>query len=86
MSSFKKLVGKFLFKQSGITINDVRRLADSLGYTEKKKPGSECTFHRTGSCPFTAPTVKGRYVKKEYVKRIVGILGLEEYLENPEGD
>ena len=86
MSALERLVRKFLFKQNGITINDVRRLADSFGYTEKKKPGSEYTFHRTGSSPFTAPTVKGRYVKREYVKRIVRILGLEEYLENSKGD
>jgi len=86
MSSFAKLIEKFVYKQNKITINDVRRLADSFGYTEKKKPGSEYAFHRRGSNPFTAPTVKGRYVKREYVKRIVAILGLEEYLENPKGD
>lgn len=86
MSKFTKLLKKFVYKQNAITISDVRRLADSFGYTEKKKPGSEYTFHRTGSYPFTAPTVKGRYVKREYVKRIARILGLEEYLENSKGD
>lgn len=86
MSSFGKLIKKFVYKQNKITIDDVRRLADSFGYKEKKKPGSEYTFHKPGSYPFTAPTVKGKYVRREYVKRIVGILGLEEYLENPKGD
>lgn len=86
MSSFAKLIKKFVYKQNEITISDVRRLANGFGYKEKKKPGSEYTFHRTRSYPFTAPTVKGRYVKREYVKRIVGILGLEEYLENSKGD
>ena len=86
MSSFVKLIEKFIYNQNEITIGDVRRLADGFGYTEKKKPGSEYTFHRKGSYPFTAPTVKGRYVKREYVKRIVRILGLEEYLENSKGD
>ncbi len=86
MSSSEKLIEKFIYKQNKITISDVRRLADVFGYTEKKKPGSEYTFHRKGSYPFTAPTVKGRYVKREYVKRIVIILGLEEYLEKSRGD
>ena len=86
MSSFAKLIEKFVYRQNEITISDVRRLADNFDYAEKKKPGSECTFHRKGSYPFTAPTVKGRYVKRGYVKRIVAILGLEEYFENPKGD
>ena len=86
MSSFTKLIEKFVYKQNEITINDVRGLFNDFGYTEKKKPGSECTFHKKGSCPFNAPTVKGRYVKRAYVKRIVKILGLEEYLEEHKGD
>ncbi|GAI92678.1 unnamed protein product, partial [marine sediment metagenome] len=55
------------------------------GYTEKKKPGSECTFHKRGSYPFNVPTVKGRHVKRRYVERIVKILELEEYLEEHQG-
>lgn len=86
MSSFAKLIEKFIYNQNKVTISDVRRLADYLGYKEKKKPGSEYTFHRKGSYPFTAPTVKGKYVKIEYVKRIVNKLGLEEYLEDSKGD
>ena len=86
MSSFIKLVRKFVYKQNEITINDVRRLANGFDYTEKKKPGSECTFHKKGSYPLNAPTVKGRYVKREYVKRIMRILELEEYLEGHKGD
>jgi hypothetical protein len=86
MSSLTKLVEKFIYKQSKITISDVRRLADYFGYTERRKPGSEYVFHKKGSYPFTAPTIKGKYVKKEYVKRIARILELEEYLENSKGD
>ena len=82
MSSFEKLIERFVYNQNNITINDVRRLLNDFGYTEKKKPGSECTFHKKGSNPINVPTVKGRYVKKFYVKRIVEILELEEYLEN----
>lgn len=85
MSALERLVRKFLFKQNGITIEDVRRLLECFDYTERKKPGSECIFHKKGSFPINVPTVKGRYVKKRYVKRVVSILELEEYLENFKG-
>ena len=85
MSSFIKLIEKFVYKQNEININDVRRLLNDFGYTEKKKPGSECTFHKRGSYPFNVPTVKGRHVKRRYVERIVKILELEEYLEEHQG-
>ena len=86
MSGFEKLVHKFLVKQNDITIMDIRRLLEGFDYTERKNPGSECIFHKRGSYPINVPTVKGRYVKRHYVKRIVRILELEEYLENFKGD
>lgn len=86
MSSFKKLVRKFVFEPDKIDIGDVRRLLDGFGYEEKKKPGSECTFHKKGNYPINVPTVKGRDVKNYYVKRLARILELEEYLEKFEGD
>lgn len=86
MSSFNKLVEKFIYEQDKIDIDDVRGLLDHLGYTEKRKPGSECTFHKKGAYPFNVPTVKGKQVKKCYVKRMVKILGLEEYLDRTRRD
>ena len=86
MSTFEKLVRKFVDEPDKIGINDVRRLLDGFGYREGKKPGSECTFHKKGSYPINVPTVKGRDVKKYYVKRLARILELEEYLENFKGD
>ena len=86
MSTFKKLVRKLVDRPGKISINDVRRLLDYLGYEERKNPGSECVFHKKGKYPITVPTVKGRYVKSFYVKKIVRILELEEYLENFKGD
>lgn len=86
MSAFEKLVRKLVCKQGEITIDDIRRLAHCFDYTEWKKPGSECTFHRKGSPPLNAPTIKGRYVRRQYVKRIVRILELEEYLERFQRD
>lgn len=81
MSGSVKLVRKFVDEPHRISIDDVRRLLDDFGYTERKKPGSEYIFHKKGCYPINVPTVKGRYVKTFYVKRIVKILELEEYLD-----
>ena len=86
MSSTEKLVQKFLSRQNAITIADVRRLMTTFGYEEKKKHGSECVFHKTGSLPFNVPTVKGRTVKSRYVKQLVKFLNLEEWYEENKGD
>ena len=86
MSTFEKLVKKLVDRPDKISVNDVRRLLDYLDYEEKKNPGSECVFHKKGKHPITVPTVKGRYVKRFYVKRMFRILELEEYLENFKGD
>lgn len=66
-----------------LTIEEIKRLLEYFGYTEKKKPGSECTFHKKGAYPINVPTPKGvKFVKSPYVKRLVGLLDLEDYVEN----
>lgn len=86
MSSISKLVAKCLFKQNSITVNDIRRLLDALGYEERRSPGSECIFHKKGSNPINVPTVKGRAVKIKYVKRLVKFLELEEWYDEHKGE
>jgi hypothetical protein len=79
--AIEKLVEKFLFEPETVDIDDIRRLLEAFNYKEKRKPGSECVFHRKGSYPINVPTVKGRHVKSPYVKRITEILNLEEWYE-----
>jgi len=81
VSSISKLVRKFIEQPKNIDIGDVRRLLEAFGYKEKRKPGSESTFHKSRSSPINVPTVSGRAVKSPYVKRLVKILELEEWLE-----
>jgi hypothetical protein len=83
MSSFEQLVCRFLHSQDNITTGDVRRLVNYFAYKEHKSPGSHIVFRSKGKFPIIAPTVKGRYIKKQYVKKIVNILNLEEYIEKP---
>lgn len=87
MSTFEKLVGKIVSKPDKVTSNDCFRLFEFLGFTKKKKPGSEIVFHRKGSIAFPVPTPKkGKYVKIEYIKRFIQLLELEDYLENYKED
>jgi len=87
MSGFLKLVEKFVNEPDKVTPDECCRLLDILGYTEKKKPGSERVFHKKGSSAINVPTPKkSKFVKSPYIKRITELLGLEDYLENEEGN
>jgi predicted RNA binding protein YcfA (HicA-like mRNA interferase family) len=81
VSALDRLIEAFVCRPESVTIADVRRLLSSFGYQEKKKPGSECVFHKKGSYPINVPTLKGRKVKKQYIKLIVQKLDLEDLYE-----
>lgn len=85
MSSSEKLIKRFLDEPEKITADECARLLEFLGYEEKKKSGSERTFHKKGSYPINVPTPKkSKYVKSPYIKRIIKMLGLEVYRESDE--
>jgi len=87
MGMLRKLVEKFVNEPDKITSDECCRLLEVLGYTEKKKPGSERVFHKKGSSAINVPTPKkSKFVKSPYIKRITEVLGLEDYLESDEGD
>jgi hypothetical protein len=84
--SINKLIKKFLSKQKAISIEDVRQILEAFDYSERKKPGSECVFHKRGEYPICVPTVGGRHVKSQYVRLIVKRLNLEELYEKEKRD
>lgn len=87
MSSFEKLIERFLYEQDNISAGDVRGLLhDGFDYEEHRSPGSHLVFRKKGKLPIIVPTVKGRNIKKRYIKKIVNILNLEEYIEDSERD
>ena len=86
MSSLDKLVRKFICQPNTITIKDIERLLEAFGYEEKKKPGSERVFHKKEAYPITVPTVSGRAVKSRYIRRMVKLLNLEEWIEGTKRD
>lgn len=86
MSRWRKLLERFLFRPETIDIAEIRLLLKRLGYQEKTGRGSHCIFRKDGSYPVCVPTVSGRHVKKEYVKRLSVILNLEEKYERAKGE
>ena len=82
MDRFRRIVQKFASQPRKITVADVVRLLEMLGYTERKNPGNHRVFHKKGSSVVTVPTVSGRSLKKQYIRQLVKRLELEEYLEN----
>lgn len=82
MSAFTDLVEKFINEPERITPGDCGRLLGFLGYSQKKNPGSERIYHKKGCSAINVPTPKhGRFVNPIYVKRIIRLLELEDYLE-----
>lgn len=87
MASLQELTERFINEPDKISPDECRRLLEMLGYSEKKKPGSETVFHKKGASPINVPAPKrGKYVKSPYIKRIVKLLDLENYLEGAEGN
>ncbi len=77
MSKRDKLIRRFIEKPQTIGIAEIRQLLESLGYEEKRNQGSHCVFHKKGAPVITVPTIKGREVKVQYVRRLAEILDLE---------
>lgn len=81
MPDIEKLVEKALFTPEAITdIEDVKAIFHYFGY-EYRVIGSHYVFHKPYSNSVTIPTVKGRHVKRQYLKLAVRSLELEVWYE-----
>ena len=81
----EKLVAKFLSKPPDVSFQEVAKLLEAFGYEERPSKGSHRYFIKRGHPSVSVPTVKGRRVKRCYVKRITEILELEEWYEQQHG-
>ena len=81
MARIEKLVEIFLREPSEVSFQDVVRVLEAFGYKERPSKSGHKVFAKLGEYPITVPTVKGRRVKRVYVRKIVERLGLEEWYE-----
>lgn len=82
MGQLNKLVEQFLKEPPEVLFNDVAKVLEVFGYKERPSGGgSHRVFVKSGHRPKIVPTVKGRRVKRPYVRMIIDNLELEEWYE-----
>lgn len=87
MGDLLELIEKFISQPGKITHEECRRLLEGLGYKDKKRPGSDTVFHKKGCLPICVPIPhKNKYVLSPYIRRIIRLLELEDYLESAKGN
>ena len=86
MSWFDKLVEQFLREPPEVLFTDVVKILKAFGYEERPSGGgSHRAFVKPGHPPKIVPTIKGRRVKRAYVRMIIENLNLEDWYEARHG-
>jgi len=86
MSQLDKLVEQFLREPSEISFADVAKVLEAFGYVERpSRGGSHRAFVKTGHPPKIVPTIKGRRVKRAYIRMVIENLNLEDWYEEKHG-
>lgn len=85
MSQLEKLVEQFLREPAEVSFTDVAKVLEAFGYEERPSGGGHRVFVKPGHPPKIVPTIKGRRVKRTYVKMIIENLNLEEWYETRYG-
>ena len=76
--TIEKLINKFLIDQTHITVSDCDQLLAVYGFEYRKNSGSHRGYHKKGERPLIVIIPKHtKYVKREYVEKIVKRLSLE---------
>jgi predicted RNA binding protein YcfA (HicA-like mRNA interferase family) len=81
MSKLEKIVEQFLREPPEVSFDDVGVLLSAFGFKDSGGSGSHRVFVKPGDLPIIVPTIKGRRVKKVYVRMIIDRLGLEDWDE-----
>lgn len=86
MSQPDKLVEQFLREPPEVLFIDVAKVLEAFGYEERPSGGgSHRAFVKPGYPPKIVPTIKGRRVKRAYVRMIIENLNLEDWYEKQHG-
>lgn len=77
-----KIVEKILQNPANVTIEDLGKLLEGLGFTcRQPKGGSSHYIFRKSGLPFHFSIPKAKPVNKTYVKEVIKKLNLEEWYE-----
>lgn len=82
MSQLDKLVEQFLREPTEISFTDIAKVLEAFGYAERSSGGgSHRAFVKLGHPPKIVPIIKGRRVKRAYIRMIIENLDLEDWYE-----
>lgn len=82
MSQLDKLVEQFLREPPEASFADVAKVLKAFGYVERSSGGgSHRAFVKLSNPPKIVPTIKGRRVKRAYIRMIIENLNLEDWYE-----
>jgi len=81
MARIEKLVELFLREPPEVSFQDVVTVLEAFGYGERLSQSGHRVFAKPGEYPITVPTIKGRRVKRVYVRKIIECLELEKWHE-----
>ncbi|MFQ4144964.1 type II toxin-antitoxin system HicA family toxin [Chlorogloeopsis sp. ULAP02] len=82
MSKLNKLVKQLLANPPEVRFEDLQYVLEAFGFEEKRSKGSHHTFEDSEVRVLTIPKKGGKKVKKVYIKRVVNLLNLEQWLQN----
>ncbi|MCY7393197.1 MAG: type II toxin-antitoxin system HicA family toxin [Leptolyngbyaceae cyanobacterium CAN_BIN12] len=86
MSRIKKLVLFLLSNPAEADFSDIKRVLEAFEFPEVCSSGSHVIFRHADGRMQCVPKKKGRKVKQIYIKQVVEILELEEWLYEQEED
>ena len=78
MTQFNKLVDRIKALPAEAEFRDVRRLLEGYGWTLDRRKGSHVSFTKPGEHHIVIPLVRGRRVKRVYLRSIINRLGLND--------
>lgn len=86
MGHLEKLVELFLREPPEVSFADVSKVLEAFGYIERSSSGGgHQAFVKPGHRPIIVPTIKGRRVKRAYIRMIIENLNLEDWYEERRG-
>jgi len=83
LSKILKLIEKMLRLPAEMRFEDVVKVLEFFGWNLENVNGSHFVYYKEGFLPLTVVRHKNR-VKRECIRKIIGILNLEEWYEERE--
>jgi predicted RNA binding protein YcfA (HicA-like mRNA interferase family) len=82
VSRLEKLIAHLRSEPSEASFSDVKRILETFDFREVRSSGSHHIFRHQDGRQITIPKDSGRKVKRIYLKKLIDLLGLDDYDSN----